>query len=311
MLPDRLFVVQQDLQSKLPAVSQTDPAGTGFQLAPVAAGLYNSIDTLVPNAAGDRIAGTSSLTDPQGIDSHADPIAVRLCCRCGNGSTAALHLLGNVMQKLFPMPLIVGIRPAAAGRNKPFGTDLSCHVVVSYHPAVLRIQMIFLAQPGSQFHQTGVGFSREVACPVRMAALHTDRIRICFICAPAGFLVGNTAQNFPLQPDNIVAGNGTAGGVKVVPVCHGGAVGICDPVHGNGDGAASMCLGAVVGEVGVLYLHSDHSCSDGLSGCALRLSRLTAFFHAAGRGMPMRPAFSVSERASLAQKPMMTALRRK
>ena len=83
MLPDRLFVVQQDLQSKLPAVSQTDPAGTGFQLAPVAAGLYNSIDTLVPNAAGDRIAGTSSLTDPQGIDSHADPIAVRLCCRKG------------------------------------------------------------------------------------------------------------------------------------------------------------------------------------------------------------------------------------
>ena len=163
--------------------------------------------------------------------------------------------------------------------------------------------MIFLAQPGSQFHQTGVGFSREAACPVRMAALHTDRIGICFICAPAGFLIGNAAQNFPLQPDNIVAGNGTAGGVK--------AVGICDPVHGNGGGAASMCLGTVVGEVGVLYLHSDHSCSDGLSGCALRLSRLTAFFHAAGRGMPMRPAFSVSERASLAQKPMMTALRRK
>ena len=100
MLPDRLFVVRQDLQSKLPAVSQTDPAGTGFQLAPVTAGLYNSIDTLVPNAAGDRIAGTSSLTDPQGIDSHADPIAVRLCCRCGNGSTAALHLLGNAMHHI-------------------------------------------------------------------------------------------------------------------------------------------------------------------------------------------------------------------
>ena len=54
-------------------------------------------------------------------------------------------------------------------------------------------------------------------------------------------------------------------------------------MHGNGSGTASACFGAVVGEVGVLYLHSDHSCSDGLSGCALRLSRLTAFFHAAGR----------------------------